>query len=63
MQADPLPCPFCGSRDVGVDMDTESVVCECSATGPSMLSREDFGTDGLMKEAAVAAWNKRSVSQ
>lgn len=60
------PCPFCGSTDLSYDSDIESIVCPCSATGPSMLSRDlgeedDAGGEGATKvmDAATDAWNRR----
>ena len=56
---DPLPCPFCGSKDVAVDLDTESVTCHvCVATGPSMLKKE-HSSDHAMAAEAISAWNSR----
>ena len=61
------PCPFCGLDDLYYDPDVQSIACPCSATGPSMLSRE-FDEEGKtydeveaeIQEAAVEAWNRRS---
>jgi len=57
----PEPCPFCGGKDVQVDLDTESVTCHgCLATGPSMLKKEHDSDDAMMADA-ISAWNSRRV--
>jgi Lar family restriction alleviation protein len=59
MAPEPLPCPFCGSKDIVVDPDIESVTCNgCTATGPSML-RNEYDSDDAMMDAAISAWNAR----
>lgn len=60
MSAAPLlPCPFCGSADVAIDVpdygDVRAVRCrQCEAEGPYDGSRPDH------QEHAVAAWNRRA---
>lgn len=54
MQTKLLPCPFCGSENVGSGMGVEEanyILCKsCLAEGPYHRETKD----------AVAAWNKRA---
>jgi hypothetical protein len=62
------PCPFCGLPNPHYDPDIQAFACPCSATGPSMLSRE-FDDEGKtydeveaeIADAAAKAWNRRQV--
>ena len=48
-----LPCPFCGSDDVCMDIATGRYSCEiCFAEGPGVSAENPDGR---------AAWNKRSI--
>jgi Lar family restriction alleviation protein len=59
------PCPFCGRKtkikveQVCPDFDGDGykVVCECGASGPP--EEGDNETVSIMKEEAIAAWNRR----
>ena len=62
----PLPCPFCGSDDVGFwyerNLEKKSVQCfGCSAYGPS-VAIPDYSESGesAAEELAITEWNKRA---
>ena len=53
--AKPLPCPFCGGSELHVSV--SSAQCEtCGAWGPRVMQ----ATGAKIKEAAIAAWNRRA---
>lgn len=64
-----LPCPFCGSDNLGIatgdlqpdDLYEAHVCCEnCSATGSNVFWYE---TEEEAESEAIAAWNRRADQQ
>lgn len=57
-----LPCPFCGSCDVGLDRNDETnfdVTCWKCQAGTAVT----YGPEARTKEAAFTAWNTRAAMQ
>ena len=57
LEAEPAPCPFCGSAGSRLLVDPDYVQCvECGATGPECDPR---GRGHVPPRKSVEAWNAR----
>lgn len=53
-----LPCPFCGGTNIWMDkFSPDSHSPECNSCGATIVSKADLSYD-----AALAAWNRRTVN-
>ncbi|MCE5278874.1 MAG: Lar family restriction alleviation protein [Planctomycetaceae bacterium] len=61
-QACPLPCPFCGSVDIGMGHHHTNIICQCRncfASGPYLVAEAQTGSVAANDASAIALWNDR----
>lgn len=55
-----LPCPFCGSTETEVDVDSGVSCLTCSSTGPGPDHYSETETEAQEMADLIRVWNKRA---